>query len=81
MSFQGNKCTLVIYMSIIVVLLGLMIAAIVVDVESRDLGYLRDAMNYSLTNYEPGLSQEWDDIQRNVRDQAGKRRGKLTHPQ
>jgi len=62
---KGNKCTLVIYMSIIVVLLGLMIAAIVVDVESRDLGYLRDAMNYSLTNYEPGLSQEWDDIQRN----------------
>ena len=79
MSLQGNKCTLVIYMSIIVVLLGLMIAAIVVDVESRDLGYLRDAMNYSLTNYEPGLSQEWDDIQRNVRDQASTRRGKLTH--
>ena len=64
---QGNKCTLVIYMSVIVVLLGLMIAAIVVDVESRDLSYLRDAMNYSLTNYVPGLSEEWDEVQRNVR--------------
>ena len=54
-------------MSVIVVLLGLMIAAIVVDVESRDLSYLRDAMNYSLTNYVPGLSEEWDEVQRNVR--------------
>ena len=55
-------------MSIIVVLLGLMIAAIIVDEQSRDLSYLRDAMNYSLTNYEPGLTEEWDEIQRNVRD-------------
>ena len=71
---QGNKCTLVIYMSIIVVLLGLMIAAIVVDVESRDLTFLRDAMNYSLSNYDPGLSEEWDEIQRNVREADGRRR-------
>jgi len=62
---KGNKCTLVIYMSIIVVLLGLMIAAIIVDEQSRDLSYLRDAMNYSLTNYEPGFTEEWDEIQRN----------------
>ena len=55
-------------MSIIVVLLGLMIAAIVVDVESRDLSFLRDAMNYSISNYDPGLSEEWDEIQRNVRE-------------
>ena len=53
-------------MSIVVVLLGLMIATIIVDEQSRDLSYLRDAMNYSLTNYEPGLSEEWDEIQRNV---------------